>query len=1026
MLLTVYFNGKGAYLNVHYLYVKVYVGGRIIRYVAQMIINVTYHYSVFGYFFLALFHEIILHKHHLVTKKLYYVTYNSQRYCITNAILITSISCEFYIFAFYTLSTNDKFFALSRKESVMKKLLGIFLAICLTATALFLPTASAADIDVWDGSIAESYAGGSGSETDPYLISTPEQLAKLRNDGSTIGKYYKLSADIYLNDVSLENWTSSAKGWYSYASPNNISFSGHLDGDGHTVYGLYYNGSEAYFGLFCRVHDQSSAVSISNLTISDASITTTGDYAGALVGFEYNYTSGYTYKNCIIEDSVSITSNKYAGGLVGWSQSATTFDGCASYAAVSASSKGGFAGYFKASTKSLTINDSFAVANTFVGSGSATTATNSYESVDGSTVQGEAAETAMPDLSWDSVWFAIDEAYPKNVAFYTVPTEVPWDGTIASGYAGGSGSETDPYLIATAEQLALLVNDSSTDAKHYKLTADIYLNDVSNNNWTETARSWSDGTTQKKFQGSLDGDGHTVYGLYYNGSYAYYGLFCLVQSNKATISFKNLRIADASITTSGDYAGALAGLLYNNGFGYSIENCVIGDSVSVTAATYAGGIIAYSRKVTDVSGCASFAKISATNKGGYAGYKDGTLNIYNSFFTDYGFVGKGSADTTVNSYEKVDLSAIIGENAKTVMPDLRWNTVWVAADGIPQNAIFYSGTYTEGSGSETDPFIISNEYLLRKAIYIDHGMNSDGSKAYYKLSRDLYLNDVSAENWIENATDWRDAVTEDTEFVGAIDGDGFTVYGLYYAGSTESSDCGGLVPLAGNDAEIKNIRVDTACITSQRAGGIVGWIMDTASVENCSVSDLTATAYWTGAIIGLASNGTDIDVTNCYATDCILISTSSSSPYSPGFYGDAYGATLNFENCYIEGYYFKPVKADGGVRGGTATNCYFTLGETTVLPTSDNGCTEITDGNWSAVSGFSSDVWYQAGSKAPLLKIRGLRLMDVSGDDNSVIDTEDLCALRLCLIGNSAYENIIGDTDGNGIIDICDLVKISS
>lgn len=910
----------------------------------------------------------------------------------------------------------------------MKKIFSTLLALCLVLGAVFVPSVSASaatDIDAWDGSVAESYAGGTGLETDPYLISTPEQLALLVNDGSTDGKYYKLNADIYLNDVSKENWAETAKSWSDGTSQK--KFMGSIDGDGHTVYGLYYNGSYGYSGLFCLVQSNKAVVNIENIKIAQSYVTTSGDYAGAFVGLLYNNGFGYNFTNCIVEDSVNITAAKYAGGMVGYSRKVVDVSGCASFATVSATNKGGYAGY---KDGTLNISDSFFTGYGFIGKGSADTTENSYETVDTGAIKGEDAQTFMPDLAWDATWFTVDGSYPQNIAFYTVLTEVPWDGTVAANYAGGTGTETDPYLIATAEQLAKLVNDSSTDGKHYKLAADIYLNDISEDNWTETARSWSDGTTQQKFQGSLDGDGHTVYGLYYNGSYNYFGLFSLVMSNTAVSNFTDIKIADASVTTSGTHAGSLIGLIYNNGFGYNITNCIVEDSVSVSSTNssgHAGGLIAYSRKVTAISGCASFATVSATNKGGLVGYKGETLNITDSFSVGYGFIGKGSADATVNSYEKVPVSDIKGESAKTVMSALSWNTVWVEVEGsVPQNTAFYNGTYAEGSGTAADPYIISSEYLLRKAIYIDHGMNTDGSKAWYKLSRDLYLNNVSAENWFETAVDWCDAAAEDTAFIGSLDGDGFTVYGLYYAGSTESSDCGGLVPLAGGDAEIKNIRVEDAYITSQRAGGIVGWITDTASVENCSVSGLTATAYWSGAVIGLASNGTDIDVTNCYAAGCILSSTSTDSPYSPGFYGDAYGATLNFENCYIKGYYFKPVKADGGVRGGTAANCYFTATDTTVLPTSDTGCTEITDDDWSKVSGFPSDVWYHAGDKAPLLKVRGLRLMDVSGDDNAVIDTEDHRALRLYLIGDEAYQNIIGDADANGNINICDLVKLSS
>lgn len=56
-----------------------------------------------------------------------------------------------------------------------------------------------------------------------------------------------------------------------------------------------------------------------------------------------------------------------------------------------------------------------------------------------------------------------------------------WDGTSATGYAGGSGTAAAPYLIETAAQLAYArdkINDGTDNAKHFKLLADIDLENV--------------------------------------------------------------------------------------------------------------------------------------------------------------------------------------------------------------------------------------------------------------------------------------------------------------------------------------------------------------------------------------------------------------------------------------------------------------------------------------------------------------------------------------------------------------------
>ena len=83
----------------------------------------------------------------------------------------------------------------------------------------------------WDGSIASGYAGGDGTETNPYQISSPEQLAYLAqevNGGNEYReKFFTLEADIDLNNLE---WTPIGK-------THNIFF-GFFDGKNHTIKNL--------------------------------------------------------------------------------------------------------------------------------------------------------------------------------------------------------------------------------------------------------------------------------------------------------------------------------------------------------------------------------------------------------------------------------------------------------------------------------------------------------------------------------------------------------------------------------------------------------------------------------------------------------------------------------------------------------------------------------------------------------------------------------------------------------------------
>ena len=63
----------------------------------------------------------------------------------------------------------------------MKKRIGsllLILALCFT----LLPTAALASDGAWDGSIDTAFAGGTGTESDPYQIADGAQLAYLASE----------------------------------------------------------------------------------------------------------------------------------------------------------------------------------------------------------------------------------------------------------------------------------------------------------------------------------------------------------------------------------------------------------------------------------------------------------------------------------------------------------------------------------------------------------------------------------------------------------------------------------------------------------------------------------------------------------------------------------------------------------------------------------------------------------------------------------------------------------------------------
>ena len=212
-----------------------------------------------------------------------------------------------------------------------------------------------------------------------------------------------------------------------------------------------------------------------------------------------------------------------------------------------------------------------------------------------------------------------------------------WDGSIATGFAGGTGTETDPYQISNGAELAFLaqeVNNNSTyNASYYILTSDITLNTGSCENWETNApqNEWtpiggtgsvSGGTfnVSKSFQGGFDGNGHTIRGIYINNedetNKSSIGLFGAWATNDKTI--KNLKVENSYIkgSTNNVYVGGIVG--FNNGDN-TISNCSFSGIIEAiytgkacTFTTGIGGILGTSSSECMVENCHNDADIKAS------------------------------------------------------------------------------------------------------------------------------------------------------------------------------------------------------------------------------------------------------------------------------------------------------------------------------------------------------------------------------------------------------------------------------
>ena len=185
-----------------------------------------------------------------------------------------------------------------RNGKQMKKF--VSLALCLAMIMAWIPGGAAGAAN------GAPFAGGSGTEDDPYLVSTADQLEEVRNYSSS---YFLQTNDIDLSDVS-------------YMPSQSIASGGVYDGGGNCIVG--YEGSSALFS--------SNSGTIQNLGMKDGSITfiqnTSGQHLSYTVGGMVGRNNG-TIHSCYAENmdlSVSVsmkathsfaTVRLCAGGIAG-------------------------------------------------------------------------------------------------------------------------------------------------------------------------------------------------------------------------------------------------------------------------------------------------------------------------------------------------------------------------------------------------------------------------------------------------------------------------------------------------------------------------------------------------------------------------------------------------------------------------------------------------------------------------------------------------------------------------------------
>jgi hypothetical protein len=447
-----------------------------------------------------------------------------------------------------------------------------------------------------------AFSGGTGEPDDPYLVSTAADLNSIGHNPKLMNAHFKLLSDIDLIGVD-----------FFIIGSESIPFTGVFDGNGHTISNFSYTSTlyritEAT-GFFRYIDDPNAEIrdlglidpnvsgwyyaglvagrleegTITNCYVVGGSVS--GDWrVGGLVG--YNYRGG-TITNCYAAGSVSGTTS--VGGLVGENSRGGTIADCYSTSSVAGIiSVGGLVG------SGGYVHDSFWDVQT---SGQNTSAGGKGRT----TAQMQMASTF---LGWgecgnEGVW-TIDEGndYPR-LWWENKPGEV-LETQKLSALLTGAGTQDNPYLIYTAEELNVIGVFPCEFDKHFKLMADIDLRHYVGTEFNIIGIA-------SPFTGVFDGNGKKITNLNHTS-----GLFVYVSG-----AIKDLGLIGSNIDAG---RGSPVGSLADNLQGGTITNCYA-EGASVSGYGWVGGLVGDLDRST-ITNCHATGSITGTGwyVGGLVGY----------------------------------------------------------------------------------------------------------------------------------------------------------------------------------------------------------------------------------------------------------------------------------------------------------------------------------------------------------------------------------------------------------------------
>ncbi len=539
-------------------------------------------------------------------------------------------------------------------------------------------------------------------ETRPFLQS--EWSTEIRNNHQLQLMAVDLTADYTLEDnIVLSDIIDPAQMWgtalnsgqgFVPLGTSGDPFVGNFDGNDHTIHLLYIDRPETtHIGLFGNIGDTGSVFDVGLTELYVKGNATTGGLAGLNRGVVNNtHTTGFVhgtgdYVGGLIGDNIGSVSVSYStvhvdgkarsGGLVGINQGTISESFSAGDVKGIDYDAGGFVGQ-----NTGTIDNSYSLANVtgeiqvgglvglnlggdiydsystgfvsgsgalggLVGWSNGVVANSFYDqetSGRSDTGKGEPKTTAemqtqstFTDAGWnfEDIWKMIEGMTYPLLWWQPLPT--------------GEGTPEDPYLIYDVYDLQNMKDDITA---HYLIVNDIDGSET--RFWNDDAGFLPVGTFEDRFNGSLDGDGHKITGLYINRTSDHIGLFGVTEYAE----IKDVGLVDVEIQ-GGGYTGGIAGYT----------------EYSTISRSYVTGV---------VNGISNVGGLIGRTWMGTVEHSYADVDVYGSTWTG-GLIGFNDVCTVSNSYARGDvhgsstIGGLIGRHDRAPL-EYSYSTGYVSGD----------------------------------------------------------------------------------------------------------------------------------------------------------------------------------------------------------------------------------------------------------------------------------------------------------------------------------------------------------